>query len=115
MHSLENRFLEKIPGLVLYKRYRDDILIVSEAKKLEIHSLLEDLNSLQESIKFTPEMSDLELKFLVLTVCERKFPEWTIETSHVIKEVTKCEISFFGYINISIFDTFIFRALFWLD
>jgi hypothetical protein len=63
MCSLENKFIDRIPGLILYKIYRDDILIVSGASKLELHSLLEDLNSLHESIKFTLELSDQELNF----------------------------------------------------
>jgi hypothetical protein len=58
----------RIPGLVLYKRYRDDILIISESSKFEIHSFLLELNSIHKSIKFTLEMSDHELNFLDLTI-----------------------------------------------
>ena len=68
MHAFEKRFLDKIPGLILYKRYRDDIIILSEAKRLEFHSFLENLNFLHESIKFTLEMNDCELNFLDLTI-----------------------------------------------
>ena len=68
MHAFVKRFLDKIPGLILYKRYRDDIIILSEAKRLEFHSFLENLNFLHESIKFTLEMNDCELNFLDLTI-----------------------------------------------
>lgn len=68
MHSFELSFLDKIPGLVLYLRYRDDVLILSEASKVELYLFLEQLNLMHKSIKFTMEMSDHELNFLDLTI-----------------------------------------------
>jgi hypothetical protein len=68
LHSLEERFLSQIPKLIMYRRYRDDIFILSEAEEKDLISFLEKINKMHESLKSTIEISNHQLNFLDLTI-----------------------------------------------
>jgi hypothetical protein len=48
----------QIPKLIMYRRYRDDISIHSEAEEKDLKSFLEKINKIHESLKFTIEISN---------------------------------------------------------
>jgi hypothetical protein len=98
VHSLEMHFLDMIPGLILYRRYRDDVLIISETSELEFHSFFEYLNSVHGSIKFTMEVSTQELNFLDITIYKGKNFEkdGTLDTKTFFKPTET-----FQYINVT--------------
>jgi hypothetical protein len=73
---LEEKFLDQIPKLILYRRYRDEIFILSEAEEKDLRSFLEKINKMHESLIFTIEISNHQPNFLDLTIYKRKnFPK----------------------------------------
>jgi hypothetical protein len=70
MQELERDVITKWTpkGLALYRRFIDDILMIFRGKEAQAKALIQDLNSMDESIRLTTTMSNSGVDFLDLTV-----------------------------------------------
>ena len=67
VHSLECR-LTKPPGVILWKRYIDDILIVYKGPFEDLQKFLDDYNNLADTIHVNWKWSNSRIDFLDLTI-----------------------------------------------
>ena len=71
MTDLENKLLDNSPNnlqLLIWKRYIDDIFVVSTHGEESLHTFMNHLNTSQPTIKFEHEYSHSNLHFLDTTV-----------------------------------------------
>ena len=74
INALENAFLEKTStkGIVIWKRYVDDVICIYDTELTSEETILQSINSLHHSIKFTKESeTDRKINYLDITI-ERK-------------------------------------------
>ncbi len=68
LHNLEKQILEKADHIPTWWRYRDAILILYDSTLVNFKSLIQTMNQLHPTLKFTFEASDTSINYLDLTI-----------------------------------------------
>ena len=72
MYKLEKSIIPTDPRIIRWFRYRDDILLLYKGNISELCSLVENMNKIHETIKFTMEASHESVTYLDLTIFKGK-------------------------------------------
>ena len=68
MHELENRIINSDKNIYKWLRYRDDILIFYTGNEKQFDNLLNTINQLHPTLKFTSEVSYSHVTYLDLNI-----------------------------------------------
>ena len=90
LHDLENRILQQADNILTWWRYRDDILIIYGGNIEEFKNLVNTMNQMHPTLKFTFEASNCSVNYLDLTIFKgNRFRETGILDTKVYTKPTE--------------------------
>ena len=72
LHEFEQRITYQAEQILTWWRYRDDILVIYHGTTEDFQHLIEQLNRMHPTLKFTYEASNISINYLDLTIFKSK-------------------------------------------
>ena len=90
LHDLENKILQQADHILTWWRYRDDILVLYSGELEDFKNLINTMNQLHPTLKFTYEASKTSIDYLDLTIFKgKRFRETGILDTKVYTKPTE--------------------------
>ena len=90
LHDLENKILQQADHILTWWRYRDDILVLYSGELEDFKNLINTMNQLHPTLKFTYEAPKTSIDYLDLTIFKgKRFRETDILDTKVYTKPTE--------------------------